>query len=57
VTKLFHDQVQEMQERPENVKLLTQATPDSISATKPEIAAWYSVATVLLNLHETITKP
>ena len=54
---LFHDQVQELQQRPDDVKLLTQATPDSIKATKPEIAAWYSVATVLLNLHETITKP
>lgn len=57
LTKLFHHQVQEMQKRPEDVRLLTQATPDSISATKPEIAAWYSVTTVLLNLHETITKP
>jgi hypothetical protein len=57
LTTLFHDQVRELQQRPDDVKLLTQATPASIKATKPEIAAWYSVATVLLNLHETITKP
>lgn len=57
LTTLFHDQVQELQQRPEDVKLLTQAKPDSIKAPGPEIAAWYSVATVLLNLHETITKP
>ena len=55
--KLFIDQVQEMQQRPDDVAILTQATPTSIKAPGPEIAAWYSVANVLLNLHETITKP
>ena len=57
LTTLFNDQVRELQQRPDDVKLLTQMTPDSIKAPGPEIAAWYSVATVLLNLHETITKP
>ena len=30
---------------------------DGVSATKKESDGWFDVASVILNLHETITKP
>ena len=51
LTKLFHSQVEAYQEK------VKDASPESADKqANAEKDAWYSVATILLNLHETITK-
>jgi hypothetical protein len=57
LTRLFRDQSEAFSRRPEDVKRLTQRVPVAITEEPHEIAAWYSVSSVLLNMHETITKP
>ncbi len=55
--QLFNAQLAESEKSPQGAKaLLGKSTlPEGVSA--PEFAAWYAVATALLNLDETITKP
>jgi hypothetical protein len=54
--KLHDDQARALQDKPDAVKqlLANQAVPEGCSPA--EFAAWHAVATVLLNLDETITK-
>jgi hypothetical protein len=57
LTRLFAAQSAAFELRPDDVIRLTRDMPSSVNAEPYEVAAWYSLTTVLLNLHETITKP
>jgi hypothetical protein len=55
--QLLKDQVAAFEKRPEDAKRIVGDVASSLKLKDHELAAWYSVAAVLLNLHETITKP
>jgi len=53
---LYEDQWQAAEKHPQAARSLTKDLKLPGESTPSELAAWYSVTTVLLNLHETITK-
>ncbi len=55
--QLLMDQVSAFEKRPDDAKRIAGDGASSLKLKDHELAAWYSVAAVLLNLHETITKP
>ena len=57
LTRLFQQQSLAFQQHSDSLQLLTKGLPASITEQSYHVAAWYSVSSVLLNLHETITKP
>ncbi len=57
LTRLFQQQSLAFQQHSDSLQLLTKGLPASITEQPYHVAAWYSVSSVLLNLHETITKP
>ncbi len=57
LTRLFETQSAAFEQRPDDVMRITRDLPSSVNEKPHEVAAWYSLTTVLLNLHETITKP
>lgn len=54
--ELFDDLVSWRQREPKETKAFLGDAPQIDGVTPAELAAWYSVGSVLLNLHETITK-
>lgn len=54
--RLYHDQLQVAKSHPKATQLLVGTVPLPTGAARAELAAWYAVASVLLNLDETITK-
>jgi mono/diheme cytochrome c family protein len=54
--KLWSEQLQRHRDDPSDASRLSQPRAIAADADPAEFAAWYSVATVILNLHETITK-
>ncbi len=54
---LFDAQLLAFELRPEDAKRIVGNAAAELKMKNHELAAWYSVAAVLLNLHETITKP
>ena len=57
LTRLFETQSAVFEQRPDDVLRITRDTPSGVKEQPHTVAAWYSLTTVLLNLHETITKP
>ncbi|MFN9719008.1 MAG: PSD1 and planctomycete cytochrome C domain-containing protein [Planctomycetota bacterium] len=53
---LLHDQTAAWKQSPENASRIAAAMPGAPGKAPEELAAWASVASVLLNLHETITR-
>jgi hypothetical protein len=54
--RLYNEQLREAQTHPQAARALVDAAKLPSGAAREELAAWYAVATVLLNLDETITK-
>jgi hypothetical protein len=54
--RLYEQQLHDAQVDPQATQALVGALPLPSGATREELAAWYAVATVLMNLDETITK-
>ena len=54
--RLYEQQLHDAQVDPQATQALVGALPLPSGATREELAAWYTVATVLMNLDETITK-
>jgi mono/diheme cytochrome c family protein len=57
LNRLFDAQSLAFELRPEDAKRIVGDAAAELEMKNHELAAWYSVAAVLLNLHETITKP
>ncbi|MDA1233157.1 MAG: DUF1549 and DUF1553 domain-containing protein, partial [Planctomycetota bacterium] len=55
--QLYHAQLASFEYRPGDAKRIASDAADALQQKDFELAAWYSVTAVLLNLHETITKP
>jgi Protein of unknown function (DUF1553) len=56
LNQLYQTQLQSFQMRPEDADRLAEKDVELVTLTSAELAAWYNVTTVLLNMHETITK-
>ncbi|MCH5378200.1 MAG: DUF1553 domain-containing protein, partial [Planctomycetes bacterium] len=56
LSELFSQQLQAAEAREDTAKQLAGDADIPADVTATEYVAWYSVATTLLNLHETITK-
>jgi hypothetical protein len=54
--RLYDEQLREAKNTPNSAKALVGALPLPSGTAREELAAWYAVATALLNLDETITK-
>jgi hypothetical protein len=54
--RLYDQQFQDARREPKAAQALVGAIPLPAGATRPQLAAWYAVATTLLNLDEAITK-
>lgn len=57
LTRLFREQSAALAERNEDTLTLAGDAASELKIPPHEVAAWYNLTTVLLNLHETITKP
>lgn len=57
LSRHYENQLASFRNRPDDVSQITKDETITTDLNRVELAAWYSLSAVLLNLHETITKP